>query len=410
MDFRRRKLELALPILLGGMLLAVLWHGTAALLRRGYPWNTFLFVPSASYTDFTDFLKPTVPAGNYFPSAYPVFYIFSSLPPLDAALLFQIIFIIGLFFLLRIALRPLDLPRHLRYLAYVTLLGSYPVLFCLDRGNIEILLSFCIGASLLLYAREKFGLSLLALLPAICFKFYPCLLLLLFFRRRLILLAVIGGGAFFLVNWAALQVFHPIHPVRESYVPGFGFAYFLVHYILGPAGVSTSADAWNLFRLGVLLVHGCLHQSFSWPMPAPTVIRSLAAYCVVAIWGLALAVLYVLRMEKSLERRAIMLLLYMTISIPCGGDYKLLHVLMSLVLIILITERRPGDIGITALLALALIPKREILLGFLGNGSSGAPDASIAIILNPLCILTAMGLLFWNARRVRQPTITEPAP
>ena len=81
MPFRQRKLWLALTILIIGMALAVIWHGTQQLLGRPYPYNTFLFAPNSSYSDFTDFMKPEMPLGNYFPSAYLLFAPFRLLPP-----------------------------------------------------------------------------------------------------------------------------------------------------------------------------------------------------------------------------------------------------------------------------------------------------------------------------------------
>ncbi len=394
MPFRRQKLYLSLAIMAIGMALAVIWHGWQEILGKTYPYNTFLFAPNSSYSDFTDFMKPEVPMGNYFPSAFLLFAPFRWLPPLLSLVIFEGLCVAGLFFLLRIALRPLQLPRGPLILSYLTLLCSYPVLFCLDRGNIEILLALCMAVSLLFYSRKQFGLSFLILLPAICFKLYPCALLFLFFRRRLLRWILLGVAGFFLINWCVGWIVPQPH--ETSAEPGYKFAYFTARYVLGPFGISTSADAWNLFRLSVWGVYGCWHGTWAWPLPWNVNCGALAAYDVLALAGGCVLTFYVLLIETSAARKAIPILLYLTVSVPGGGDYKLIHVGTALIVLILLQERRRGDVYAVAALAFCLIPKREILLEFMGNSSSCAPDASIAIILNPLCELSTMLVLMWN--------------
>ena len=52
---RWRNLKIALGIMGSGMVLAVLWSIFQGwVLHKGYPNNTFLFLPSARFSDFTD--------------------------------------------------------------------------------------------------------------------------------------------------------------------------------------------------------------------------------------------------------------------------------------------------------------------------------------------------------------------
>ena len=377
-----------------GMALAVIWHGVQQALGKTYPYNTFLFAPNSRFSDFTDFMKPVMPAGNYFPSAYLLFAPFRLLPPLASLAIFEGVCLLALFLLLQAALRPLALPRGLLLLSWLTLLGSYPVLYDLDRGNIEILLAICMAASVLLYSRRQFDLSFLVLMPAICLKLYPCALLLLFFRRRLLHWVFLGPVLFVLVNWSVGLIAPKLAVVHTE--PGYKFFYFISHYVLGQGGISASADAWNLFRLIVWSVYGWCQHTFTWPLPNEVALTALAEYVLLALIGGLILTYYVVLIEASPARKALLLLLYLTVSIPAGGDYKLLHVGIALVILILIKECRRGDWYAVAALALCLIPKREVLLEFMGNSNSCSPDASIALILNPLCELSAMAVLIWN--------------
>ena len=135
------------------------------------------------------------------------------------------------------------------------LLYSYPVLYCTDRGNIEIVLAICMAASLLLYGRKQFGLNFLDLTachlsppPSSCLPL-SCALLLLFFRRRLLHWIILGAAGFVLVNWC-VSLIAP-KPPETHLVPGYKFLYFTAHYVMGQGGITSSADAWNLFRLTV---------------------------------------------------------------------------------------------------------------------------------------------------------------
>ncbi len=393
MTFPQKKLYLALLILISGMAVAVFWFTWQGIvLNRNYPYNNFLFAPNSSLSDFTDFLRPHAPAGNYFPSAFLVFYPFRGLPPTCAALLFQGIFILGLLLILHANLLRLKLELKVLLLADLTFIASYPVLICVDRGNIEILIAFCIATFLWLCSKERFGYALAILLPAICFKFYPGILLLLFCQRNRIHWAIVGALAFFFINGGCAWLL----PQHATGVSQQGLRLYTERYVLGDWGTSGTASAWNMFRLVVWLIRGCWEQTFTWPMPWSMVVVTLDVYYALAFAGFLLVLRHILYVEKNFFRKAILLLLYLTVSVPGGGDYKLLHIVIALVVMILLTGQRPGDLLIVCLLAFSLIPKQELILPFIDDISASCPDVSIGVILNPMCLLTAMWVIAWG--------------
>ena len=402
LDFSRQKWRLAVSILVAGMVLALVYHGWEGfVLKRGYPYDTFLFQPDARFSDFTDtilYVKTGAPyqlpggQNNHFPADYLIFTAFAKLPAHLGAALFITAMMAGLLGLLLACFRFL-FPRPLMCgLAVAPFLFSYPCLNGFDRGNSEILLAFLVGLSLFWYRQKKFGLSFFSLLLPICFKFYPVALLLLFVRRKLTGWVLLLPFAFALITWLALLTFK--EPVGASLASFWGqLSDYNVRYNLGQDGINAAASAWNFTRIGVWAVRGLGLGDFNWPMPLSVTARALEFYyLVMVLLGIFLA-FQVLLVEKSFARRAILLLIYLTVSVPGGANYKLMHVVTALVVLILIPQRRRFDRAVVALLAFAVIPKQEVLLPYFGISDSTAADCSIAVILNPICLLLAMALL-----------------
>jgi hypothetical protein len=194
-----------------------------------------------------------------------------------------------------------------------------------------------------------------------------------------------------LITWFSLYIF--IDPPLES------LHWFLrqltdydARFNFGLEGLSASAGAWNAVRLGGWAVSALFGQA-AWPLPmTELVVLHRLYFAAMALLGAFLA-FHVLLVERRFARRAILLLLYITFSVPGGGAYKLMHVVTALVILILIPQRRRFDLLAVATLAFAIIPKQEIIWTRFGASDSLAPDVSIAVILNPLALLVATGLL-----------------
>ncbi len=414
MDFRVRKLSVAIWILVIGMVVALVYHGWQGWgLGKSYPENTFLFYPEDRYGDFTNpyrFAETGVPyryvngGANYFPAAFLIFDGLAWLPPVPATVLFLTVCSAGLYVLLEAALRPVVAHPGWRMLATIALLWTYPYLLVLDRGNTEILLVLMVGASLYYYSRKRFRLSFLLLLPPICFKLYPALLLLLFFRQRLFHWVFIAAASFVFVSWLVLLTFPGTVLENIGY-----FGHQIDHYnnigLLGYRNVATTASAWNSVKAGVWLAYSHSHHGpeFVGQLPFDVIHPVLKIYNGTVLACLVLLTLYVLLVEKSLPRKLLLLLIFMTVSAAGAGDYKMMYLVMAIVVLVLTRERRPWDLVVTCLLAFCVVPKREYLLHFMGVSDSGKFDASVGVILNPLCMLIALGILLWSGWRASGP-------
>ncbi len=70
------------------------------------------------------------------------------------------------------------------FLVCVFLFQTYPVLFCLERGNLDIIIGFLMALSIRYYLRDRYGLSALLLMLATQIKVYPIMFSFLFLAGR----------------------------------------------------------------------------------------------------------------------------------------------------------------------------------------------------------------------------------
>jgi len=279
---------------------------------------------------------------------------------------------------------------------------SYPFLFCLDRGNLEIALALLVSISLLFFQKRYWFLGLACLLPAICFKFYPILLLALFIRRRHLTKAILVGVVFLVISVCSMASFY--YTLSENWQLWHrNLDYFKLHYVIANWGFSGSASPWNTCKALLVTAYSLVYPSYDADLTTIRVDLLNAAYTtyVIAALSTVLAVtFYAILIERDFFRRVILLLLVATMTAPSGGDYKLLFANIALVVLILIPTKRPFDLWATGLLAFVMIPKKEIFLDYLGRTDAGFHDISIAILLNPPCMLMAMGLLIRDGLRL----------
>jgi hypothetical protein len=410
MDPRGQKLRLALGIMAAGMALGEGWAcGQGWVLGRSYPFNTILYLPSVTWSDFTAVMGFCVlpspyqdPQAVYPPGAYIL------LRPLafgnNAAALFGLM---GLTLYLVVVLQATQLLPLFRSFSRACLaalalsLVSYPVWFCLDRGNTEIVMSLLVGAALALINRRHFKWAALLLGITIVMKLYPAVLLVLLFRRKHIgeVAWTLAGAAIFsllsLASFAGTMA-------RNLALWGQSFAFYNQRYLMENSGLAGSSSGWNLVKIVYLTWAGVRHGEESAQMMSalPTL---LLAYKCLYLALMAGCVFLALLIEREFFRRAVLLLFIVATSAPSGGDYKLIFVQVALFVLILIPTKRRHDLGAIALLALCIVPKKEFLLSYLGKSDSGFADVAVSVVTNPLLLLVAAALLAHDAWVARIP-------
>lgn len=404
-DFRWQKTKLVLWILVTGMTLALGWMAWESLVMdKGYPESYLTGLPAGRFGDFTDVtLVSTLPnpyidpTSNYSPTAY---ILLRNLGHSDTLNLIRICFfsLLTLALLLVLMLQPIVKGAWARVsLAFLFLALSYPILFCIDRGNIEILMVAFIGGSIYFFSRHQDVAATALLIPAICLKFYPALFLVLLLRRRKMGLAVLAGAvSLFIIGISFLDFQEPPAMLWHYYRQN--IAFFRDLYIYNNPSLEGSASPWNAYKIVLIALErtnllGPVDFGFS----GTFIQNSYRIYAALFALATLVSVGYASFYERKWQRGILMLLLLVSISTPNGGDYRLMYASMALVMLMLFPDRRHGDLTALVLIALAVIPKKQVLLTFVGTTETGCADVPIQAFLNPLLIIAAMSVLLYQS-------------
>ena len=403
--FRRRKFALALRIAGAGIGIALLWDlWSGFVLHEKYPYDTILSNPASRYSDFTDETLAAVLPNPYIDpiSVYPpaAFLFFRTLAFSDDLSLILVFFysLVFLALLLQRILQPV-IPNPLARvpLTFLSLALCYPLLFCLDRGNLEIVMAPLIGWALYFYSRHRDLAGTACLFPAICLKIYPALLLILLLRRRKAGLACACGLAALAVTVVSAACFPvPASEIWSAYQQNLHF--FRDYYVLDNSTIEGSASPWNTYKLVLVGLHQfglipIINFSFDGGFIGASYVIYSAAMALFALTCVGYACLH----ERNPPRGILILLLFLSIAAPNGADYRLIYASMGLALLTVLPQRRTGDWAALILIALAVIPKKEIILNFVGITETTYPDVPIQALLNPLFILTTMAILIYHS-------------
>lgn len=402
----RKKLSLVLWILSAGMLVAIAWHTVwqHLILKHRYPNDTFLYPSRASYTDFYDTVVSAGTAnpyetGIYFPLSYLSLKPVSFLPMIGVNIVLfssMVLAFLAMISLLTFALNASGWSL-LKRVVYSTLavLCCYPVLFCWNRGNIEYVLVLLVVGCIWLYSQRRFGLSMACLIPAICFKLYPAVLLALFFRKKLHRYIYLALFSVAVLTWISLISYEA--PVSAQIGEWQAQANSCKDvYIIHNAGIGWSCTPWNTLRFFVDAFYSTPDKNRIWQMPFERIRELLPLYSYATAFLAILVASFALFVEREYYRKVLVLVLFMVMASPSGADYKLMHIGVALAAFCLMKGQRRNDLLIVFLLAFTLIPKREILLPYIGPTDSGYADVSIAILLNPICMMAALIFAVWD--------------
>jgi hypothetical protein len=405
MDFPRRKLTWTLAIMVAGVLVALLWQGYCGwFLGLAYPYNTFLFVPDSRFSDTAEMMVSSVqpdpyadPQAVYGPFAWLVLRFFSFLPDQLVVIGFFFISVAFLFLLLVELLGPICRTEAGGVVAALALFAfSFPVLICFDRGNAEIVLALLVASAIFLMSRAHYGFAALCLVPAICIKMYPAFLLVLFVRQRKPGWAIVSMVAVGVVTALSLHGLSlSLSSAWESYQRN--TINFTRTTILGNLMLENSASPWNAFKVIVASAGKWgLMEPVDFSFNGPFICAAYSVY----VGGLGLLAMllaiYAGVVEKEFARAAMVILLFLSFSVPTGGDYRLLHAEIALVTLITLKSKRAHDWIVLVMLALVMVPKKEIILSYLGKTESGFADVSLNVVLNPVLLLGALFLLVWD--------------
>jgi hypothetical protein len=398
-EVKQSRVRLLVTIVLVGMVTAIAAHFVATFyLDFGIPRATFLFKPSDYFNDWYNpylYAKAFLHNGAtdhsvYFPFAFFTVVAATIMPPQVGFDLLVVVFLGVVVLMLRgwVVDCEDDTLTKVQY-AFVLSVLSYPVIFVIDRGNLEMLLFVFIALFFyFLYARRSPWLAALFLGAAIAFKLYPAtLLLLLLAERRFKVLGLSIAMAFGLTALGAgasgvLGHHSFMEIVRMSTSDKAGYQQYFV-YLDG--GLQHGHTLWGLLR-----IPGFLHGT-------PVTVGDTRIYTgVAAIVFLALST-YVLFYERERWKRVLFSMVPAILLPFTSGDYTLIHMYFPLVFFLNAPRTSRWDSVYVILFALLLIPVDYHYFSVELDG------VSVSVVIYPIIMIALMMLAIVDRQRSGQP-------
>lgn len=398
MSRERKTAWLAFIVLLGFVVAVAAHYVVGQYVLRGYPFSTFLFTPQDTtgfpgapniigVHYFGDFFEawltsrgphpyvdhPLASPSSYFPVTHILLFPLAQLS-LELALA---IYLAGFgVALAALVFRSAGGDRLARtHAALVLTACSTPVLFLVDRANIEGLLFLALAAMLLAYRRERYYVAAVLLAIPVAMKGSAGVFWLLFLfdgqlRAMLISVATATFGT------AAALLLLP--GSTSANIDGLRSALdtLLTATSEGTAGLRHSASLKSAFS-GL----GRLDEHFNFFV----VNYMVAALAILVAVALALALL-----RMDLWQRVALLSAAMILVPSVSYEYRMIHVYLPLLLFLAVSERRRFDALYVALFGLLLVPKGLPIL---------YADVNVGTVINPLLLVALMAAVVIDAAR-----------
>ena len=327
--------------------------------------------------------------------------------PAPAALVFRFFFLFGLYsetamfcaFLLGAVAATLLFGRALRrrglnwtstaILLLIAGVLSYPILFAVDRGNIELINVVLVWATIACVWNQWWYKGAILLGLAISIKLFPFVLLGIFVAQRKYLQGLLTICIAALSTALSYIVLGPTFAVARAGIAS-GLEFFKQNYVLATHLDEAGFDH-SIFTL-LKLVHKAAYQRIPTAV-SPDLTRWLSVYLLVAtLSGLILFFGRVIRLP--LTNQIVVLVAASLLLPPLSADYTLMHLYAPFACLALV--------AVSA--SVSRTQQRGIVLAMLLFGVLMAPESFLIFHgtrLSGLLKTAALGLLIWTAATVR---------
>lgn len=376
-------------IVLGGVALAVSFHSVVGLvLGTSWPWTTFLYNPEDRFMDLVNSVERSRSLDPYFchdapgvatypPFAFLVLWPLSRLSPLGMVVAFSTSTLLGFVLIAwywsRRCFEPNERPRATLNMA-LGMLASYPLLFALDRGNLECWVALLYFIFITCDHFDEYPLvGSTALAMASAMKIYPAGFVALLVARRLYsrAAAVLVLAALLTLGSAAALSGGPTRSLNGFLLTLSAFDKF---YVVGDSSLHYSTDPYN----GLRAVSVCL----GWGLPGPNFRR---VYDVLSFFTALVCVLFVVLAKLPAWRRTSILGTALLLFPKVANDYKLLVLLPSMIqFLVEQAPSGPRERAFFTLGLLLLIPKHY----FFWKEAIG-----LSCVLSPILLLSLVVVL-----------------
>jgi len=379
-------------IVLVGTSLSVVYHYVmGAYLRLGYPYSSFLFIPKDHFMDYFNVyryaqeFKPGVSTNMvYSPLLHLVMTVLNLAPAWVGFAAMTAAFIATLAALLwKWTMRLMGSPIvRAMYVAALGLL-AYPVLFALDRGNLEMLVFIMLAAFFYLYYWRRSSYAWVALSLAVAAKYYWVTLIVLLLLDRQIRQAVacvIGAVA---VTVASTVVIALLSGYGVVAVIG-SLSATLAGHVDGTGGLGVAAHSHSFWAWVICIIRWS-DYAFYW-LPTQRI------YLMVAAVVFLLVVRRLMRGDFADWQKATALVAC-TLVLPYESmDYTLVHLLLPLSLFAATCHRGRRAWVSAVLFGLLLIPLDYYYFVFVYWRS----NVSTAALAYPLLLLGLVVVVLWD--------------
>ncbi|MDD4003877.1 MAG: glycosyltransferase 87 family protein [Elusimicrobiaceae bacterium] len=390
-------------IVFGGLIAACLYHCAlmGALLHRDYPQNTFLFNNDWLFSDFYETVK-LASTGNPYSGAAVLNSVYPPALNLAALLLARQPF-----------LRPSDLYLLLAALVIgaagwlvfrekdpaktaLNVLGgafaSYPVIYLLHRGNLELIAFPCLFAGIYFYDKKKYAAAALGIGLAAACKVYPAIFFFLFVTDRKMRWAALSAAICAAVTVAGFMYFHnglaqnisamlaTMRAYNAEYV-GKGYGLVFGHSLYG------ALQAVRCWILGIEPVYSSPRLIKFYPYIA----AALGLFTLRRVW-----------LEKELWKKVALLTAAMLALPYVSADYRLISLFAPLYLYFKAGYNGRYACAYLWIFGLLLVPKNFLYFC--------EPEVSLSAALNPLLLGALAALIVREQIAGRKATVPDGAP
>jgi len=398
-SIKNNKVLLISSILLTVFIIAVAYHYiNGYYFRSGYPLNTFLFRPPVRFSDYFQVYDITKQFNNsqsgfiaYFPFTHLILSILTLLPAKVGFLFMSLSFLCMLFLQMRFFVVDKIPTKILRYqTALVLSLLTYPTLFALDRGNIEIIIYIFLGFFFYFYyVKKSKWLSILFLGAAIGMKMIAAVFLILLIsdkKYRELLYVFLTTVFFTLSGYASMiittgkSVAQIIRAAQDS------TNLYFFNYVLEWQGLTHSHSLWNFFKIYKLI----------WNLDSDSQ-YALNIYTLVILAIIGLVVLYIIFIEQEDWKKITLLVLSMILFPYASGDYTLIYIYFPLTFFIMAKKQTRNELFYLFTFSFLLLPINYFYFDFpISKFPYLHGDISYAVIIYPLAMALLMSKIVYD--------------
>jgi len=380
-------------LVLIGLGLAIAWHSALSFLGYSWPQNTFLFMPEDRFNDWQNSVNATInynpyyQAGRvaisaYFPFTFLVIEPFSNLNRIQSIAGYLVVSVVLFVFSFNIILNTLiknyndnniQTIKIKRFEVIMIMFITYPVIFSLDRGNIDLWIASLCLIYLSTFNGKHNMIGIICISFAIAFKGYPIAFLILKiserkYRDTFIIIAI--ATALSILSLSIMQggFTHNLLGFSNN------LEQFRASYVIGPNSLFGSSDPYNALRVIILIFFDRSVDHIP--------IWSIPLHRLYIFFSLLLAIIstYFVLAVRSKAWKKVMSISILSILFPdVANDYKLCLLIPGLLFLIFeITAKSTKEFIAILLVGLLMIPKNYLFFY----------NHSISMIINPLLIIS----------------------